>query len=87
LKTEKNLTDLAFLVMDRMELRRLDYAKTISSRFENIAATSPDAIICSNTERQVTFGNRAVEKLFGYSFAEITKATTDILIPDSWRPI
>ncbi len=26
----KNLTDLAFLVMDRMEMRRLDYAKTVS---------------------------------------------------------
>lgn len=84
----KNLTDLAFLVMDRMELRRLDYAKTISqARFENIAATSPDAIICSNTERQVTFWNRAAEKLFGYSFAEIVRTTTDVLIPDSWRPL
>lgn len=84
----KNLADLAFLVMDRMEMRRLDYAKTISqARFENIAATSPDAIICSNTEREVTFWNRAAEKLFGYSFAEISKATTDILVPDSWHSL
>ncbi|MFT4279141.1 MAG: EAL domain-containing protein [Rhodopseudomonas sp.] len=84
----KNLTDLALLVMDRMEMRRLTYARSISqSRFENIAATSPDAIICSNAEREVTFWNRAAEQLFDYSVAEISKLSTDVLVPDSWRAL
>lgn len=84
----KNLTDLAFLVMDRMEMRRLDHAKAVSqARFENIAATSPDAIICSNAEREVTFWNRAAAKLFGYSVTEISNTTTDVLVPKSWYPL
>lgn len=84
----KNLSDLAFLVMDRMEMRRLEYAKTISqARFENIAATSPDAIICSNAQREVTFWNRSAARLFGYSFAEISQLNSEVLVPDSWRPL
>jgi diguanylate cyclase (GGDEF)-like protein/PAS domain S-box-containing protein len=84
----KNLSDFAALVMDRMEMRRLDFAKTISqTRFENIAATSPDAIICSNSDGQITFWNRSAERLFGYSASEIIYKSGDIIIPDSWRRI
>ncbi len=84
----RNLTDLAALIMDRMELRRLDYAKTISqARFENIAATSPDAIICSNSEGEVTFWNRSAERLFGYSADEIVEHTSEVIVPESWRRI
>ncbi len=84
----KNLTDLAALVMDRMEIRRLDYVRTISqARFENIAATSPDAIICSNSEAQITFWNRSAERLFGYSSAEAIDQSSAIIVPDSWRRI
>ncbi|UHD47410.1 EAL domain-containing protein [Aureimonas altamirensis] len=84
----KNLTDLAALVMDRMEIRRLEYVRTVSqARFENIAATSPDAIICSNAEGEITFWNRSAERLFGYSAAEIQKLSGDVIVPDSWRVI
>lgn len=84
----KNLGDLAALVMDRMEMRRLDFARTVSqTRFENIAATSPDAIICSNEREQITFWNRAAEKLFGYSADEIAKLRSDVIIPQSLRSI
>lgn len=84
----KNLTDLAALVMDRMEMRRLDYIKSISqARLENIAATSPDAIICSNSEGEVTFWNQSAERLFGYTAEEMTGHTGEVIVPDSWRRI
>jgi diguanylate cyclase (GGDEF)-like protein/PAS domain S-box-containing protein len=84
----KNLTDLAALVMDRMEMRRLDYVKTVSqARFENIAATSPDAIVCSNSEGEITFWNRSAERLFGYTAEEMVSGTTEAIVPDSWRRI
>lgn len=76
------LADLAELVMDRMELYRLDFARKISqTRFENIAATSPDAIICSDNMGRVTFWNRSAERLFGYSAAEISHLPSSIIVP------
>lgn len=84
----KNLTDLAALVMDRMEIRRLDYVRSISqARFENIAATSPDAIICSNSEAHITFWNPSAERLFGYSADEALEQSSEIIVPASWRRI
>lgn len=84
----KNLRDLAALVMDRMEMRRLDFARTISqARFESIAATSPDAIICSNEKEQITFWNNAAEELFGYSEAEMSLLSAAAIIPASWSAI
>ncbi|MEI9888750.1 MAG: GAF domain-containing protein [Rhizomicrobium sp.] len=64
----RNLSDLAALVLDKLELRRLELARRESqNRFENIAATSPDAIICADYEGRVTFWNAAAERLLGYS--------------------
>ncbi len=84
----RNLADLAALVMDRMEMRRLDYVKTISqARFENIAATSPDAIICSSSKGRITFWNRSAETLFGYSRNEILEQPAGDIVPDSWHGI
>ncbi len=84
----RNLSDFAALVMDRMETRRLDFAKTVSqTRFENIAAICPDAIICSRSTGEITFWNRSAERLFGYSASEIINKSGEILVPDSWRKI
>ncbi|MEI9805812.1 MAG: PAS domain-containing protein [Pseudolabrys sp.] len=58
-----------------------------SNRFENIAATSPDAIICSRYTGEITFWNRSAERLFGYSASEIINKSGDIIVPDSWRKI
>ena len=83
----KNLSDLAMLVMDRMEVRRLEHLRIVSqARFENIAATSPDAIVCSNTKGEITFWNRSAERLFGYTAEEILHRQAEIIIPDSVRP-
>ncbi len=64
----RNLNDLAALVLDKLELRRLELARRSSqNRFENIAATSPDAIICADQNGIVSFWNGAAEQLLGYS--------------------
>ncbi|CAB3731421.1 putative bifunctional diguanylate cyclase/phosphodiesterase [Achromobacter piechaudii] len=82
------LSDLAALVMDRMELHRLDYAKSISqARFENIAATSPDAIVCSDANGAITFWNSAAEKLFGYTPEEIAQLPSSVIVPFSWKAV
>lgn len=84
----RNLSDIAALVMDRMEMRRIDYIRSVSqARFENIAETSPDAIICSNAEGDVTFWNRSAERLFGYGAEEMLNHTSEAIVPDSWLHI
>ncbi len=78
----RNLSDLAALVLDKLELRRLEIARRASqSRFENIAATSPDAIICVDAEGIVTFWNKAAEKLAGYPSDEIVGWPIDLVAP------
>ncbi len=84
----KNLSDIAALVMDRMEMRRLEIARDVSqTRFENIASTSPDAIICYNDHEEITFWNRAAEKLFGYTAEEAARKSIQIIVPASLQPI
>ncbi len=79
----RNLNDLAALVLDKLELRRLELARRESqNRFENIAATSPDAIICADYRGRVTFWNGAAERLLGYSSAEITGQTIERIAPE-----
>ncbi len=78
----RNLNDLAALVLDKLELRRLELARRESqNRFENIAATSPDAIICADHQGRVTFWNVAAERLLGYSPAEIMGQTIERIAP------
>jgi GAF domain-containing protein len=74
----RNLRDLAALVIDKLELRRLALARqTSQARFENIAGTSPDAIICTDADGLVTFWNTAADRLMGYSSAEMLGANID----------
>ncbi|AYR20134.1 putative bifunctional diguanylate cyclase/phosphodiesterase [Alcaligenes faecalis] len=83
-----NLSDLATLVMARIEAHRLEQTKSDSkARFENIAATSPDAIICSDAHGRITFWNRSAEKIFGYLAHETLNQPGSIIVPDNWRKI
>lgn len=66
------LEDLADAVVDGLEVMRLDEEKQVGQvRFENIAATSPDAIICVNSQGLVTFWNFAAERVFGFTEREM----------------
>lgn len=66
-RDEHNMQDLAALVMDKLEMRRLELARQASQvRFENIANTSPDTIICVNEQGVITFWNTSAENMLGY---------------------
>lgn len=84
----QNLTDITALVMERMEMRRLESLRSASqSRFKKIAETSPDAIICSNAEGNITFWNRSAERLFGYTAQEVLNRSSRVIVPESWLRI
>lgn len=79
-----NLTDLAALVMDKLEMRRLERARdTSQSRFENIAATSPDAIICADHLGNISFWNASAERMLGYTSNQILGKPIGLVAPDA----
>ncbi|MDF7651014.1 EAL domain-containing protein [Erwiniaceae bacterium L1_54_3] len=68
----QHLTDIAALVMDRMEVHRLELLRHASQqRLESISATSPDAIICTDLRQGITFWNPAATAMFGYGPEEM----------------
>lgn len=81
----RNLRDLAALVLDKLELRRLEMARRASQfRFEKIAGTSPDVIICADDQGRTTFWNPAAEKLLGYRANEILGHSIDLIAPEEF---
>jgi len=69
--------------MDDEQPRRLELERSASRfRFENIAHTSPDAIICADEDGIITFWNSAASTLFGYTCAEIVGRNINQLIPE-----
>ncbi|MCD9008083.1 EAL domain-containing protein [Luteimonas sp. XNQY3] len=85
-QARSHLSDIAALVMERMELARLERVRSVSqARFENIAATSPDAIVCMTDRGEVTFWNTAAEHLFGHSTREMLGHSICRIVPKSWR--
>jgi len=82
----ESLADLAVLAMDKLEARRAALLQSSSqSRFENIAATSPDGIICADNRGRITFWNEACERLFGYDAATAIGCNIDIIVPSHMR--
>lgn len=80
------LKDLAALVMDQFEARRIETARNIGwTRFERIAETSPDAIICTDVEGVLTFWNRAAEALFGFTADQVLGQGVEMILPDAMR--
>ncbi len=87
--SEENRATLQYfasLIMEKLELRRLNNAKDESqTRFEQISATSPDGIVCADADGRITFWNDAAQRLFGYSAAEAVGQTIDIVVPPRMR--
>lgn len=68
----RHLAVIASLVMDRMEVHRLELLRHSSQqRLEAISSTSSDAIICTDIKQGVIFWNPAATALFGYSAEEM----------------
>ncbi|MGI4776557.1 MAG: putative bifunctional diguanylate cyclase/phosphodiesterase [Janthinobacterium lividum] len=78
----EHLKALAKVVLDRLEMRRLAVAhRAGQTRFEQIAATSPDGIICANHLGRITFWNLACERLFGFEATQALGSSVDLIVP------
>src|SRR2546426_10392766 len=53
--------------------------------FEKLFESSPDAILVSDPDGRITEANAQVEKLFGYSRAELVGQRVEVLIPERFR--
>ncbi|MCG8709977.1 EAL domain-containing protein [Brenneria sp. 4F2] len=83
-RDEHNLQDLAALVMAKLEMRRLNLARKVNqARFEDIAHTSSDTVICVNEKGIITFWNAAAQKMLEYVDSEIIGRSVDTLLPES----
>ncbi|WP_192456646.1 putative bifunctional diguanylate cyclase/phosphodiesterase [Musicola keenii] len=78
-----NLQDLATLVMDRLEMRRLDLARKSSQAcFESVSESSPDSVLCVNDKGIITYWNQAAEKCLEYTGEQIIGEHISTIIPD-----
>ena len=81
-----HLKTMAALVLDKLEVRRLAVAhRAGQTRFEQIAATSPDGIICANHQGRITFWNLACERLFGFKAVHAVGSSIDLIVPARLR--
>src|SRR5207245_379640 len=55
--------------------------------FEKIFQSSPDAIVVTDAEGQITEVNAQVERFFGYTRQELLGQTVEILVPERFRQI
>ena len=80
------LAGLASLVMDRMELRRMEKAVRDSrAQFERMTAAAPGAVICADSGGSITHWNAAAERLFGWSAAEACGQPLELIVPQEFR--
>ncbi len=80
---KQHLLDIAALVMDRMEVHRHELLRHASQqRLAAISATSPDAIICTDLQRGITFWNPAACAMFGYEVQEMLGQYVAGLVPE-----
>ncbi|GGE86509.1 putative bifunctional diguanylate cyclase/phosphodiesterase [Sphingomonas prati] len=82
----ENLRTLGALVTDRLETRRAVTAGAVEqSRFQSIAATSPDGIVCADDMGRITFWNAGCERVFGFSAEEAIGRQIDLIVPARMR--
>lgn len=79
------LKNMAKLVSDRLELRRLQVAGDQGlRRFERVAVTSPHGILSVDGTGAITAGNDAVARIFGRTDDEIVGQHLEQLMP-AWK--
>jgi diguanylate cyclase (GGDEF)-like protein/PAS domain S-box-containing protein len=76
------LTDMAALVMDKIEGRRLSAAEADGRRrFDAVAGSSADAIVCGDGGNRILSWNSAAERMFGYRAEEAVGQLLNIIVP------
>ena len=82
----RQLRQLAVLVLDPLEMRRLKRAQDVGqAHFASIAAASPDGIICAGEDGRIAFWNAAAERMLGYPAAEALGRPLDLVMPERMR--
>ncbi len=56
-------------------------------RYRTVAETAGDAILTIDSQSRIQFANRATEKIFGYSPAELQGKELTVLMPESIRKV
>ncbi|MBL9069444.1 MAG: EAL domain-containing protein [Sphingopyxis sp.] len=80
------LKQLAGMVSDKLELRRLEaIAEAHPSRFEASAETSPNAIICFDGNARISAWNGAATQMFDRTADEMIGQSVDVLIAEEDR--
>ena len=78
---------MAAMVMDRLELRRLQTAaESPRNRFEAAATASPNAILCFDADGRITEWNPAASTIFGHEASAIVGHSIERLIAREDRP-
>lgn len=79
------LKDLAELVSDRLELRRLEVAGQLGlRRFERMALATPNCVVCINESGVITTANPAAAQMFGHTVNHIVGQPLETILP-AWR--
>lgn len=83
---QQSLAELAELVMDKLEARRLSTAEADGRRrFDAVAGSAADAIICGDGDNRILSWNGAAERMFGYTAAEAIGQSMTIIVPEQYR--
>ncbi|MEF2549528.1 EAL domain-containing protein [Aurantimonas sp. E1-2-R+4] len=84
----QSLVDLAGLVMDKLKARRLSMAEVDGRRrFDAVAKSATDAIVCADGNNRILSWNSAAERMFGYSAEEAIGQLVNIIVPPKFRPM
>lgn len=87
-KELESLADLAELVMDKLEIRRLSKAEADGRRrFDAVAGSSADAIVCADEKNRILTWNSAAERMFGYTADEAVGQLLSMIVPPKVRPM
>lgn len=86
-KNEKGrVTGAVEIIEDITGLRKTEEAlRESEEKFRNLVETATDAIISTDSEGNITFWNKAAERVFGYKDSEIIGKPVSCLIPEQGR--
>lgn len=75
------LREVSTLVLDKLELHRLEHARQGGqAAFEQAAAASPDCVISVDPQGQITFWNAAAEWMFGFPAEEAVGKPVELIL-------